>query len=91
MKVKSIQIQAVKVPLDKPIPSGKMVIHSADALLITLRTNEHVGEGMVFTLNGVRLNLIREMILSLESLIVDRDIRMHGELIAQVWRELVFL
>ncbi len=91
MQVKSLQIQAVKVPLEKPIPSGKMVIYSADALLITLRTNEHVGEGMVFTLNGVRLNLIREMILSLESLIIDRDIRMHGELIAQVWRELVFL
>jgi L-alanine-DL-glutamate epimerase-like enolase superfamily enzyme len=91
LKVKSLQIQAVKVPLDKPIPSGKMVIHSADALLITLRTKEHFGEGMVFTLNGVRLNLIREMILSLENLIIDRDIRMHGELIAQVWRELVFL
>ena len=91
MKVQSLQIQAVKVPLEKPIPSGRMVIYSADALLVTLRTDDHFGEGMVFTLNGVRLGLIREMILSLEHLVIGRDISTHGEFIAHVWRELVFL
>ena len=91
MNVESLTLQAVKVPLDKPIPSGKMVIHSADALLVTLKTRDHVGQGMVFTLNGIRLNVIREMIISLESLVIGLDIRSHGALIAQAWRELVFL
>ena len=91
MKVISLTIQAVKVPLDKPIPSGKMVIYSADALLVTLRTSEHFGEGMVFTLNGLRLGILRDMILSLEALVVGIELESYEAFINQAWKELVFL
>ena len=91
MIITKLSIDAVKIPLEKPIPSGKMTIHSADALLVTLRTKDHFGEGMVFTLNGTRLSILREMILSLESLIIGSDLGMSGLFLKQAWSELVFL
>jgi L-alanine-DL-glutamate epimerase-like enolase superfamily enzyme len=89
--INKLKIKAVKIPLEKPIPSGKMIIRSADALLVTLQTKEHIGEGMVFTLNGTRLSLLRDMILSLESLLIGTDVGMSGAFLKQAWSELVFL
>lgn len=91
MKIKKLQIQAVKIPLEKPIPSGKMTIYSADALLVTLKTDELIGEGMVFTLNGIRLNILRDMIVSLEPLIIGSELEMSGDFLSKAWKELVFL
>jgi len=89
--IKKLTIDAVKIPLEKPIPSGKMIIRSADALLVKLHTNDHIGEGMVFTLNGTRLLILRDMILSLENLIIGTDVEMSDTFLKQAWSELVFL
>ncbi len=91
MIIKKLDIKAVKVPLEKPIPSGKMVIKTVDALLVSLYTHELHGEGMVFTLNGTRLSILKEMILSLEDLVIGTELDMRQDVIKRVWSELVFL
>ena len=91
MIIKKLDIKAVKVPLEKPIPSGKMVIKTVDALLVSLYTHELNGEGMVFTLNGTRLSILKEMILSLEDLVIGTELDMRQDVIKRVWSELVFL
>ena len=91
MIVKKLEIKAVKVPLEKPIPSGKMVIKTADALLVCLYTNELHGEGMVFTLNGTRLSIVKEMILSLEELVIGIDVGNKDDFLKRAWSELIFL
>jgi L-alanine-DL-glutamate epimerase-like enolase superfamily enzyme len=89
--IKKLDIKAVKVPLEKPIPSGKMVIKTVDALLVSLYTHDLHGEGMVFTLNGTRLSILKEMILSLEDLVIGTELDMRHDVIKRVWSELVFL
>ena len=91
MIIKKLDIKAVKVPLEKPIPSGKMVIKTVDALLVSLYTHELHGEGMVFTLNGTRLSILKEMILSLEDLVIGTELDKRQDVIKRVWSELVFL
>lgn len=91
MIIKKLDIKAVKVPLEKPIPSGKMVIKTVDALLVSLYTHDLHGEGMVFTLNGTRLSILKEMILSLEDLVIGTELDMRHDVIKRVWSELVFL
>jgi L-alanine-DL-glutamate epimerase-like enolase superfamily enzyme len=89
--IKKLDIQSVKVPLEKPIPSGKMVIKTVDALLVSLYTDDLHGEGMVFTLNGTRLSIIKEMILSLEELVIGVDVDNRDDFLKRTWSELVFL
>ncbi len=92
MKVTRLQIQAVRVPLAKPIPSARIVINSADALLVSLHSDSGVvGEGMVFTLNGHRLPMLRDMILSLEPLVVGCDPGMSGAVWSRAWADVAFL
>ena len=92
MKLAKLDIQAVRVPLQKPIPSGRMTIYSADALLVSLITNDGlVGEGMVFVLNGYRLAILRETILSLEPLLTGMDLEMGGAIWAKMWSDIGFL
>lgn len=91
MIIKKLDIKAVKVPLEKPIPSGKMVIKTVDALLVSLYTHDLHGEGMVFTLNGTRLSILREMILSLESLVIGTELDARQDFLHKAWSELVFL
>jgi len=89
--INKLEIKAVKVPLEKPIPSGKMVIKTVDALLVFLYTDDLHGEGMVFTLNGTRLSIVKEMILSLEELILGMNLDNRDNFLKRAWSELVFL
>ena len=91
MIIKKLVIKAVKVPLEKPIPSGKIVIKTVDALLVTLFTDDLHGEGMVFTLNGTRLSIVKEMILSLEELVIGIAVDHRNDFLKRAWSELVFL
>ena len=92
MRATKLDIQAVRLPLARPIPSGRMTIHSADALLVSITTKEGlIGEGMVFTLNGHRLGILREMIRSLEPILIDADLEMSGALWAKMWADIGFI
>lgn len=92
-RVTDLHIQPVSVPLARAIPSANnTVIRSADALLITLHTDSGLtGEGLVFTLNGYRLPLLRDMILSLEPLVLNIDPGLSGDFCRRAWNDTTFI
>jgi len=71
MKITRLHTEVVKLPLAKPIPSGRMTIQSIDCILVFLETDEGaIGEGLVFTLNGHRLPALHAMLQSLAPLVI---------------------
>jgi L-alanine-DL-glutamate epimerase-like enolase superfamily enzyme len=74
MIITRLRTEVVKLPLAKPIPSGRMTIQSIDCILVFLETDQGAtGEGLVFTLNGHRLPVLHAMLQSLEPLVVGMD------------------
>ncbi len=92
MKVTKVRTEVVSLPLAKPIPSARIVIRSADCVLVFLETDEgEVGEGMAFTLNGHRLALVEAMIRSLEPLVLGVQPSMNEAFWARAWADIAFL
>lgn len=92
MKITKLNLQAVSVPLPAPIPSARIVIRTADCVLVTLETDEGAtGEGMVFTLNGHRLSVLHETLRSLEPLVLGLDPGMSGAFWSRAWSDISFL
>jgi L-alanine-DL-glutamate epimerase-like enolase superfamily enzyme len=92
MKITKLRTELVSLPLPTPIPSARIIIRSADCVLVFLETDEGlVGEGMVFTLNGQRLAVVHEMIRSLEALVVGLDPGMSGAFWSRAWADIAFL
>jgi L-alanine-DL-glutamate epimerase-like enolase superfamily enzyme len=92
MKITKLSTKVVSVPLATPIPSARIIIKSADSILVTLETDEGlIGEGMVFTLNGHRLSVLHETIRSLEPLVIGLDPGMSGAFWSRAWADIAFL
>lgn len=92
MKITKLDLRTVSVPLPSPIPSARIVIKTADCVLVTLETDEGVaGEGMVFTLNGHRLAVLHETLRSLEPLVLGLDPAMSGAFWSRAWADIAFL
>ena len=73
------QVPERHVELRVPIPSARVVIRSVDCVLIFLQTDEGaVGEGMIFTLNGLRLSTVHEMVRSFEPLVLSVEPALTG-------------
>jgi L-alanine-DL-glutamate epimerase-like enolase superfamily enzyme len=92
MKITKLNLKVVSIPLPTPIPSARIVIKTADCVLVMLETDEGpVGEGMVFTLNGHRLAVLHETLRSLEPLVVGLDPGMSGAFWSRAWSDIAFL
>ncbi len=74
MRVTGLRTAVVQVPLPRPIPSARLVIRTAGCVLVTLETDAGpVGEGLCFSLNGRRLDVLLAMVRSFEPLVVGAD------------------
>jgi L-alanine-DL-glutamate epimerase-like enolase superfamily enzyme len=93
MKITRLRTQVVHLPIDPPILTAiQGWIRSADCVLTYLDTDEGLtGEGLVFSINNVRLSVIHDMIRQLEDLVIGLDPRSSGTLNARAWNELNFL
>ncbi|ARP81998.1 hypothetical protein CAL12_15035 [Bordetella genomosp. 8] len=92
MKITHLDLKVVSIPLPTPIPSARIVIKTADCVLVTLHTDEGAtGEGMVFTLNGHRLSVLHETLRSLEPLVLGLDPAMSAAFWQRAWADIAFL
>lgn len=91
MKVTELRTTIVHVPLSKPIPSGQITLSHVGCALVELRTDTGLtGEGFVFTLNAKRIGLLRDMIVSLEPVVLGLDPTMSGDFWQRAWRDIAF-
>jgi L-alanine-DL-glutamate epimerase-like enolase superfamily enzyme len=93
MRITRLRTQVVHLPIDPPILTAiQGWIRSADCVLTFLDTDEGLtGEGLVFSINNMRLSVIHDMIRQLEDLVIGLDPRGGGTLNARAWKELNFL
>jgi L-alanine-DL-glutamate epimerase-like enolase superfamily enzyme len=91
MRITRLRTDLVQVPLPRPIPSAKLIIRTAGCVLVTLETDEGlVGEGLCFSLNGARLDVLHAMVRSFEPLILGVDPSLSGAFLAQAQAGLMF-
>jgi L-alanine-DL-glutamate epimerase-like enolase superfamily enzyme len=92
MKITKLRTALVHFPFDPPINGGAHMLTSSDCVLVYLDTDEGItGEGLVFALNGHRLKLLHEMILSLAPLVIGLEPSMGGSFAARAFREVGFI
>ena len=70
--------------------SGTLVARlSTSCILCFLETDQGlVGEGLVHAINGLRVNVLHEMVRSLEPLVLELDPTLGGSVNARAWKEL---
>ena len=74
MKVTAVETLPVLVPLASPIGSALGPIHSFGCILVSVKTDAGIiGENLIFTLNGRRTKVLRQMVDELADLVVGRD------------------
>ncbi|MGZ5835237.1 MAG: hypothetical protein ACXWJ5_03435, partial [Xanthobacteraceae bacterium] len=91
MKTTKLRTEVVHFPFDPPIDGGALKLTSSDCVLTYLETDEGLtGEGLVFALNGQRLKILNDMILSLAPLVVGLEPPMGGSFSARAFRDVGF-
>ena len=89
MKITGFKTQLVEVPLDRPIATAIHQMHSVGCVLLELETDQGlVGESYVFTLNGVRLKALHEMLLGFAHLVEGWDPHYVGAIGQAMWNEM---
>jgi len=74
VRITALRTALVQVPLPRPIPSARLLIRTAGCVLVWLETDAGlVGEGLCFSLNGRRLDVLHAMVRSFEPLLLDSD------------------
>ena len=92
MKVTAVETHPVLVKLDNPIGSALGQIHSFGCIPVTVRTDAGIfGENLIFTLNGRRTKVLRQMVDELADLIVGRDAGHIADFWARAWKDINFL
>ena len=85
MKITKFKTTLVDVPLVKSIATAIHQINSTGCVLLELETDQGlVGESYVFTLNGVRLKALHEMLLGFSHQVEGKD----PHFIAQIWQNM---
>jgi L-alanine-DL-glutamate epimerase-like enolase superfamily enzyme len=91
VKITALRTSIVRLPLPRPILSATLEIHSTDAVLVFLDTDEGVtGEGLCFAPNGNRLKLLHDMVRSFEPLLIDLDPTMASSFYRRAWADIGF-
>jgi L-alanine-DL-glutamate epimerase-like enolase superfamily enzyme len=79
MKITRLRTRVAQLPVAKPFSTGRYDVRSIDCVCVFLETDEGlVGEGMCYVTNGRRLKVLREMVASLEHLVVDLQLGQSG-------------
>ena len=92
MKVTAVETLPVLVPLPNPIGSALGQIRSFGCILVSVRTDAGItGENLIFTLNGRRTKVLRQMVDELADLIVGRDAGHIADFWARAWKDINFL
>jgi L-alanine-DL-glutamate epimerase-like enolase superfamily enzyme len=92
MKITRLRTELVHMPFTPPIGSALHELRSADCVLVFLETDAGlVGEGLACTLNGVRLKVVHEMVLSLEPLVIGLAPEMSGAFHLRARRDIAFI
>ena len=89
MKITNFKTTLVNIPLKKPIATAIHSIQSAGCVLLELETDTGiVGESYVFTLNGVRLKVLHEMLLGFSHQVEGRDPHFVAAIWQDIWQEM---
>jgi L-alanine-DL-glutamate epimerase-like enolase superfamily enzyme len=89
MKVTKFKTTLVNLPLEKPIATAIHQMRSVGCVLLELETDQGlIGESYVFTLNGVRLKALEEMLLSFSHQVVGKDPHYLSEIGQSMWGEM---
>jgi L-alanine-DL-glutamate epimerase-like enolase superfamily enzyme len=89
MKIINFKTTLVDVPFEKPIATAIHSISSAGCVLLELETDAGiVGESYVFTLNGVRLKALHEMLLGFSHQVEGRDPHFVAAIWQNIWNEM---
>jgi L-alanine-DL-glutamate epimerase-like enolase superfamily enzyme len=92
MKVTAVETHPVLVRLDDPIGSALGQIDSFGCILVTIRTDAGIsGENLIFTLNGKRTKVLRQMVDELADLVIGRDAGHIADFWARAWKDINFL
>jgi L-alanine-DL-glutamate epimerase-like enolase superfamily enzyme len=92
MKVTAVETRPVLVKLDTPFGSALGQIHSFGCILVTVKTDAGIsGENLIFTLNGRRTKVLRQMVDELADLIIGRDAGHIADFWARAWKDINFL
>ena len=85
MKITRFKTTLVDVPLENPIATAIHQMKSVGYVLLELETDQGlIGESCVFTLNGVRLKALHEMLLGFAHQVEGRD----PHFVAQIWQDI---
>lgn len=91
MKITGLRTKVVNLPIE-PFLSAIFAVHSTSCVLCYLETDEGlVGEGLIHAINGHRVNVLHEMVRSLEPLVLGLDPTLGGSVNARAWKDLNFL
>jgi L-alanine-DL-glutamate epimerase-like enolase superfamily enzyme len=91
MKITRLRTELVHVPLPTPIPSSLGLIEAAGCILVFLETDAGlVGEGLCFTVNGRRSDVLLSTIRSYEPLVIGLDPEFGGAFWQAAWNGLSF-
>lgn len=89
MKITGFRTRLVDVPLAQPVATAIHQMRSVGCVLLELETDQGlVGESYVFTLNGMRLRALREMLLGFAHQVEGRDPHCVGAIGQAMWDEM---
>lgn len=89
MKITRFKTTLVDVPLGRPIATAIHQMKSVGCVLLELETDEGItGESYVFTLNGVRLKSLHEMLLGFSHQVEGKDPHFVADIWQCIWDEM---
>jgi L-alanine-DL-glutamate epimerase-like enolase superfamily enzyme len=88
MKITRLRTRVAHLPVAKPFSTGRYDVQSIDCVCVFLETDAGlVGEGMCYVTNGRRLKVLREMVASLEHLVVGLELGQSGSFVASAFND----
>jgi L-alanine-DL-glutamate epimerase-like enolase superfamily enzyme len=88
MKITRLLTRVAHLPVAKPLSTGRYDVQSIDCVCVFLETDEGlVGEGMCYVTNGRRLKVLREMVASLEHLVVGLQLGQSGGFVLNAFND----
>jgi L-alanine-DL-glutamate epimerase-like enolase superfamily enzyme len=92
MKIETVDVQHVVVPLAKPAGFALGQITSFGCLLVTVRADDGTtGESLIFTINNIRARVLAEMVESLKPLVIGADPAFTTQFWTKAWRGINFI
>jgi L-alanine-DL-glutamate epimerase-like enolase superfamily enzyme len=90
--VTKLRTQLVHLPLAEPVDGGAYMLRTNDCVLIFLESSAGlVGEGLIHVLNNRRLDVLHDVVKSLEQAMVGLDVGMAGSFSLRAKADLAFL